>query len=53
MAAYFKGWLSGGVEVGVDVKTVDRLYKAVVLVDPRERGFSRGFYWAAFGYVGV
>ena len=52
-AAYFRGLLSGGVEVGVDVGTVDRLYKKVVLAEPGTRDFAQGFYWAAFGYVGV
>lgn len=52
-AAYFKGLLSGGAEVGVDVGTVDRLYKAVVLAEPGERSFDHPFRWAAFHYVGV
>lgn len=52
-AKHFKGLLSKITETRVDLETVDQLYKAVVLADSEERGFDRGFYWAAFGYVGV
>ena len=49
----FRGLLSSGIETGLDVRTVDWLCKAVVLVEPGERDFDDLFFGAAFGYLGV
>jgi CHAT domain-containing protein len=35
------------------ISVVQKLYKAIALESPNDRGFAHPYFWAAFGYFGV